>query len=266
MSEIDRSMGDALGYLSRRKRVQRAGDVTLRPSAPWTTAVHALLRHLESVGFTGSPRVIGTGFDAGARETVEFIPGEVVPKRVWGDEGIYELGQLLRQLHQATASFAPPPDAVWQESFLRSTAPDAIVSHGDIAPWNVVARDGRPVGLIDWELAGPVDRLSEVAHTGWLNAQLHDDYIAARQGLPSAEKRAYQLRRFIDGYQLPAEDRSELVTRLIEVAILSCASDAVEAGITPESTSNWLVWGVAWRARSAAWLVRKRRLLERVLR
>ncbi|HUG61682.1 MAG TPA: phosphotransferase [Methylomirabilota bacterium] len=226
-----------------------------------------MLRHLESVGFAGAPRLVGTGFDADGWETVEFVSGEVLPRRVWSDEGIHALGALLRELHQATASFQPPPDADWQRSFLRSTDPERIVSHCDAAPWNVVARQGRPVALIDWELAGPVDRLSEVAHTVWLNAQLHDERIAARQGLPSAERRARQLRLFADGYQLAATERANLVTRLIDVAILCCADDALETKITPGSTGSLgLAWGVAWKARSAAWLVRHRDLLERALR
>jgi hypothetical protein len=258
---------DTPAYLSLRKRVQRAGDTTLRPAAPWTTAVHDLLRHLEAAGFAGSPRVIGSGIDAEGRETLQFVAGEVTSARVWSEEGIHQLGRLLRELHRATASFRPSPRAAWQESFLRSTGAEAIVSHGDVGPWNVVARQGMPVALIDWELAGPVDRLSEVAHTGWLNARLFDDGVDAVVGLPSAEQRAQQLRLFADGFELSAKDRAQLSRRLIDVAILSAADDAVEANITPESTgASWLAWGVAWRARSAAWLVRNRGLLERSLR
>jgi Ser/Thr protein kinase RdoA (MazF antagonist) len=256
-----------VGELSKRKHVKRQGNKTLRPVAPWTTTVHALLRHLESVGFTGSPRVSGTGIDNNERETLEYLKGAVEPKRIWSDEGIHELGQLLRQLHQATASFQPPAEATWQVSFLRSSNPNAIISHCDAAPWNVVARNGKPVALIDWELAGPVDRLNELAHTGWLNAQLHDDELAQAQELPSAEIRIKQLRHFTDGYQLATKDRHALVQHLIDVAILSSASDALEAQITPESIGDTsIVWGVAWRARSAAWLVQNRLLLEQALR
>jgi len=123
------------------------------------------------------------------------------------------------------------------------------------------------VALIDWELAGPVDRLNELAHTAWLNAHLHDDEIAEQQGLPDAGERARHLRLFADGYGLSAADRAVLVTRLVEVAVLSCANDAVEADITPESIgSPRLAWGAAWRARSAAWIVRNRTLLEGALR
>jgi Phosphotransferase enzyme family len=260
-------LGEELDPLSERKRVYRAGSMAVRPSTPWTPAVHALLRHLEAVGFAGSPRVVGSGTDASGQDLVTFIAGDVAADRIWSDEGIYDLGRLLRELHQATASFRPPPQPVWQQSFLRSTGPGAIVSHGDVGPWNVVARRGKAIALIDWELAGPVDRLSELAHTGWLNARLFDDGVDAGVELPPPERRFRQLRLFADGYQLPAQERGELAQRVIDVAILSAASDAVEANITPQATeASWLAWGVAWRARSAAWLVRHRSLLERALR
>jgi Ser/Thr protein kinase RdoA (MazF antagonist) len=258
---------DQLHVLSERKQVHRSGGMMVRPWAPWTATVHALLRHLEAVGFTGSPRVIGPGANPIGLETLQFVAGDVASDRVWDDDGIYELGRLLRALHVATSSFRLPPQAIWQESFLRADDSGAIISHGDAAPWNVVARQGRPVALIDWELAGPVDRLNELAHTVWLNARLFDEGVDDVAELPSAEHRIQQLRLFADGYELPAEDRAKLTRRLIDVAILSAASDAIEARITPTSTgASWLAWGIAWRARSAAWLVRHRRPLERALR
>ncbi len=39
--------------------VVRVGDTVRRNAGPWTPAVHALLRHLEYVGFTGAPRALG---------------------------------------------------------------------------------------------------------------------------------------------------------------------------------------------------------------
>lgn len=53
---------------------------------------------------------------------------------------------------------------------------------------------------------------------------------------------------------------------MIEVAVLSAASDAVEAGITPESVDEpWIVWGVAWRTRSAAWMIQNKGVLQRAM-
>jgi hypothetical protein len=34
----------------------RSGDTVVRPGGSWTPAVHAVLRHLEAVGFDGAPR------------------------------------------------------------------------------------------------------------------------------------------------------------------------------------------------------------------
>lgn len=243
--------------------VLRYGGTVRRPAGPWTPAVHALLRHLESAGFAGSPRVVGDGYDEHGHEVVTYLDGESVHPHAWSDEGVWQVGRMLRELHQATATFRPPPDAVWHPWPFHSDAPDAIVGHRDAGPWNIVARDGLPVGFIDWPSAGPTDRLDEIAGAAWLNAQLHDDDVAERQGLPGAAARARQLRVFLDGYGLAAAERRVLVTRMIEYAIRDCAAEAVRAGITPESGDPEPLWALAWRARSAAWLLRHRGLLER---
>jgi hypothetical protein len=39
--------------------LERRGSDLLRPVGPWTPAVHEYLKHLESVGFHGAPRVVG---------------------------------------------------------------------------------------------------------------------------------------------------------------------------------------------------------------
>ena len=69
-----------------------------------------------------------------------------------------------------------------------------MTGHGDPGPWNVVAQDSIPVAFIDWEFAGPVDALWELAEAAWQNAQLHDDDVAERFGLPSAALRSQQVR------------------------------------------------------------------------
>jgi aminoglycoside phosphotransferase (APT) family kinase protein len=256
---------------SGRTEVHRRGEVVVRRAGPWAPAVHALLRHLETVGFAGSPRVIGDGFDTDGREVLSYIEGEPVHPRAWSDEGISALGSLLRHLHEAVASFVAPPGARWQPWFTRSDRPDAITGHGDLGPWNIVARDGLPVGFIDWEFAGPVDRLDEVAQVAWLNAQLHDDDVARRNDLPPAGERAHQLALFVDAYGLGPRERAQLVTRMIEHAIRDAANELTDSGGlrvaklpappggVPDLPPDW---ALTWRVRSAAWLVRHRPLLD----
>jgi Ser/Thr protein kinase RdoA (MazF antagonist) len=220
---------------------------------------------LASAGFDGASKVVGSGYDDSGAETLEFIEGTFVHPHAWSDEGIFELGRLLRTFHDTAASFEPSDEAVWQDWFTRDNRPGAIIGHGDPGPWNIVARDGLPVALIDWEFAGPVDRIDEVAHAAWLNVQLHDDDVARLNGLPSNERRAAQLRLFLDGYGLALDDRIGFVGRVIEVAISSCAHEAVEGKITPDSSDPRWLWALAWRARSAAWMIRNRLLLEEAL-
>jgi aminoglycoside phosphotransferase (APT) family kinase protein len=237
------------------------GDVVRRPAGPWTPAVHALLDHLRQAGFTGSPRPVS----ADAEDVVTYIPGESVDPHAWSDEGVFEVGRLLRGLREATSGFVPPPGAVWHPWPFASDAPDAIISHRDTGPWNIVARDGLPVAFVDWVTAGPADLREEIAATAWLNAQLHDDDIAERQGLPSARARAAQLRHFADGYRLAAADRRGVVTAMIEYAIRDSAAEAIQAGVTPEAGDSDALWAIAWRSRSAAWMVHHRTLLENAM-
>ncbi len=134
--------------------VQRRGEVVLRPAGPWTPTVHSLLRHLEEVGFAGSPRVAGSGFARDGRETLSYIEGEFTHPGPWTFEGAAGVGELLRELHEATVSYRPPPDAIWPPWFGRSLGgPHRVIGHCDVAAWNIVTRNGLPVALIDWDCA-----------------------------------------------------------------------------------------------------------------
>jgi Phosphotransferase enzyme family len=250
--------------------VHRRGGVVVRSSGPWTPAVHALLRHLEAAAFAGAPRVVGSGFDAEGRETLTFIAGEFTQPGPWSLEGAAGVGRLLRDLHEATASFAPPPDARWKPWHTRALGgPRRVISHCDTGPWNIVARGGLPVALIDWEYAGPVDPLVALAEACWLNAKLHDDVVAAREGLPPLGERARQLRAIVDAYGLARARRRGFVDRIIEVAVSATAAEADLAGVAPDTRPEALdpqvPWALAWRARAAAWMCRHRRTLQSAL-
>jgi hypothetical protein len=123
-----------------------------------------------------------------------------------------------------------------------------------------------PVALIDWETAGPVDPLVELAQLCWLNAKLHDDIVSEREHLPPLADRARQPAAIVAGYGLPIAQRRGFVDRIIEFAICDTAWEADDAAITPDTTAHPIaLWAMAWRARSAAWMIRNRRALEAAL-
>ncbi len=254
-------------------KARRREDTVLRESGPWSAGVLALLRHFEAVGFEGAPRPVGTGFGPDGREIVTFLPGSSPHPGAWSDTAVGEVGRLLREAHDAAASFVAPPDAAWRPWFGRELAGDnPVFGHCDLGPWNVVARDGQPYAFLDWEFAGPVDAVWELAHATWLNAQLHDDDIAERVGLPPAADRARQARLIVDGYGLAAGDRVGFVDKMIALAVHEARAEAVAHDIGPDSaaavspTGYPVLWAVTWRTRSASWMLRHRALLETAIR
>src|SRR2546428_12142911 len=91
--------------------VYRIGDTVRRATGHWTPGVHALLRHLERVGFVGAPRVFG--IDAEGHESLSYIDGFVpyapdVPIEIWSEEALASPAQLVRAYHDAVQSFEPP--------------------------------------------------------------------------------------------------------------------------------------------------------------
>jgi hypothetical protein len=187
----------------------RQADVVLRDAGPWSPTVLRLLQHFEAVGFAGAPRVIGDGFAADGRETLSYIEGSSPHPRAWSDDAGPAIGRLLRQAHDASASFDPGLDAIWKPWFGRDLpGSHPVIGHCDTGPWNVVATAGIPTAFIDWEFAGPTDARWELAEATWLNAQLHDDDLAEQLQLPDADSRARQARSIIDGYGLSAAERA----------------------------------------------------------
>jgi len=249
-----------------RTDVVRRGAVVHRQAGPWSGTVLHLLGHLEAVGFAGAPRVVGSGFDEVGRETVSYLDGRTAHPRAWPPQRLPEIGLLLCELHEATRGYVPPVGAIWRPWFGRRMGAGAsLVGHCDVAPWNLLAGGRAGMALIDWENAGPVDPLVELAQACWLNAQLHDDDVAAVNDLASPVDRAGHARLIVDGYRLPAADRRRLVDLMIELAVQDAADQARQARVTPTSTNAEPLWGITWRTRSAAWMLTHRRILAKAL-
>lgn len=249
------------------------GGTVLKQAGAWAPSVIALLNHLEHVGFDGSPRIAGDGYASDGRMSLTYVSGTSVHPEAWPSDACPAIGALLRRAHDATASFRLPDHAVWAPSWLRDvgTEADVVIGHGDAAPWNIVGPDAWPCVLIDWDAAGPIRRLTELAYAVWLNAQLHDDDIAEMHSLPDGAGRAAQARTMVEAYGLPRARREALVDRMIEVALTSAREEAVEYNVRPDTAgavteSGYpLLWSITWRARSAAWMLRNRRLLVNTL-
>ena len=186
-----------------------------RLPGPWTPAVHALLHHFEKVGFDGAPRALG--IDDEGREVLAFVPGEVpgVDGAPAGDEAVFAVGRLVRAMHDAQEGFAPPEDAQWQ--VLPGAIPgDEVICHNDVLGHNFVVRDGLPAALIDWELAAPGRRLTDVAAAAVWWTPLRSDEATRRYGLPT-DRRIERLRLLADGYGLEPAQRHLLLDVVVRM-------------------------------------------------
>jgi hypothetical protein len=201
------------GGLANRGHVVRVGETVRRPQRRTSPAAHALLRHLEAVGFEGAPRFLGV--DARGREVLTYIPGATVvpPYPDWAltDEALVSVARLLRDYHRAVASFDATP-YVWPLSPPEPFAGE-LVSHNDLNLDNVVFRDNRAVALIDFDLASPGSRLWDVACAARLWAPVRPDSSIhdSRRG-----RTFERLRLFIDSYGVDDADRHRMAAAIPE--------------------------------------------------
>ena len=172
-----------------------------REAGPWTPAVHALLVHLEHVGFEGAPRVVG--FDDAGREVLTYVDGDAAslafPPALLHERGIRALGRFIRTFHDAAAAFVPADDAVYRIG-ARPLGPGEIVCHGDLGHYNTIWRGDDIVGLIDWDLAEPAPPLRDVALAAMTTVPMHGDETAGRSGFQLPIDRRGRLAAFCAGY------------------------------------------------------------------
>jgi aminoglycoside phosphotransferase (APT) family kinase protein len=203
--------------------VVRVGDTVRRPVGPHSPLVHALLTHLESVGFQGAPRFLG--IDRSGREVLSYIEGEVAgrPRPSWiaDDIRLASVGRLVRAYDDAAASFTPPPDVPLGTAPTEPPGippapayPPELIGHVDITPENVVFRNGRAYALIDFDLAKPATRADEMynAMMWWVPLSDPRDVDPLLRGVDVPRRS----RILADAYGLSGTDRE----RIMEVAML----------------------------------------------
>lgn len=208
--------------------VVRVGNTVRRTLGPWSPAVHELLRHLESRGFSGAPRFLG--IDERGREVLTFTNGEMgnypLKAYMWSDEVLQEAAHLLRRFHAESVAFVPSPGATWQFEYPDVTQHE-VICHNDVAPYNVVYVDGRPVALIDFDTAGPGPRLWDVTHAAYRFVPLlHIDNDVMRQaGLTNPATQARRLKLFCSAYGL-AQPRA--VLEMLEPRLQAMCTTIIE--------------------------------------
>ncbi|SDS30616.1 alpha/beta fold hydrolase [Jiangella sp. DSM 45060] len=196
--------------------VVRVGGTVRRHPGRAAAAVHAYLRHLEAAGFPYAPRFLG--FDDRGREILTFLDGEMGgrPLAPWAvtEDALREIAVIQRRLHDAAAGFTPPDGVGWPVGVELPGVPslfDApdVVGHNDITFENTIFVDGRPAGIIDFDLAGPTTRLLDVITTlrHWAPMAAPADRDPALRDADAGRR----MRIFVDAYGLDDDRRAALL-------------------------------------------------------
>lgn len=124
-----------------------------------------LLKFLAGQGWPCSPRIISAGPSESVLEYVEGIaaitPG--LQQAAAADAPLAAVAALVREFHDLTAGSVYAAGA-------------EVACHNDLDPRNTVYRASpaglEPVALIDWDIAGPGDRVHDLAHVCWTYTRL----------------------------------------------------------------------------------------------
>ncbi len=227
------------GFLT--SSVTRSGDTVRRSAGHWSPAVHAWLAHLDERGIDVAPHPLRFDSATGV-EVVSYLDGTVpsggaCPPDLWSDDTLTVVARLIRRFHDASADFTAPPGANWQTTGAYPGGGE-VICHNDLAPWNTVFVDERPVAFIDWDLAAPSPRLWDVAFALWHFVPLYGDPASDPFDVTVFEPRARRAGLFCDAYGLP--DRRGVIDMVQERQLAAHA--AVEQGAEAGDPAYQRLW------------------------
>ncbi|MFE4262066.1 phosphotransferase enzyme family protein [Streptomyces sp. NPDC056883] len=240
--------------------VFRRGALVDRPAPRTARALHAHLLALGHHGFDAAPTPVHLTEDG--REQLTFLPGDVAlpPFPPWAmtPTALTSVGRLLRRLHEAGADIPVDVHAAWPQD-LADPEGGTLLCHNDVCPENVVFRDGRAAGLIDFDMAAPGRPLWDVAMTARYWVPMLDP-VSASALHPAGLDAPTRLRILADGYGLSLRERAELPDT-IEQATAVCRAFVARRVADGDTTylqalterGGWERWD-----RIQDWLVRHR--------
>ncbi|WP_283747046.1 phosphotransferase [Bacillus cereus] len=202
--------------------VYRSGDTVRRELKPDSIKIHKLLKHLENKGFNYAPKFLG--IDEKDREILSFIEGEAgnypLQEYMWSNDVLKEIAKMLRLYHDSVSDFSI--ENSWQ-SIDNTPQPFEVLCHNDFAIYNLIFNHKRPVGIIDFDVAGPGPRLWDIAYTFYTCIPLSRVYYSETgegvyyNSLQHADRIKKRVKLFFESYgEGIEEDYLEMVLLRLE--------------------------------------------------
>lgn len=185
--------------------VYRSGDTVRRELKPDSHKIHKLLKHLENKDYSYSPRFLG--IDEKGREILSFIEGEAgnypLKEYIWSNDVLEEIAKMLRLYHDCVSDFTI--EEGWR-SIDNTPEPFEVICHNDFAIYNIIFNHKRPIGIIDFDVAGPGPRIWDIAYTLYTCVPLSRVYHSETgeavyyNALQHADRIKQRVKLFFDSY------------------------------------------------------------------
>jgi len=240
--------------------VVRIGDTVRRNTSAHSGAARAVLMQLEAVGFDNAPRFLG--IDDQGREILSFIEGDPVPPAtLWVEtEGLNAAAHMLRRYHDATTALVRSPRKDWA---YRHPDPGQhqVICHNDFAPYNMIFRNGLPVGIVDFDLVGPGPRLRDLAYLVYwltpLSFGSSDMAAASKADLATGSQR---LKHLCAAYGQPAN--AALLDMVAEVLAFMADEASATTMVGPDAAASLREGGhfTYWETEHTAFIAHRDRI------
>jgi len=270
---VDQGRAEEILYGGNTNVVVKVGDTVRRQTGHWTPAVHALLAHLSSVGFSDAPTVLG--FDEQGREILPFVIGEVgtydpgLPDWFLTAEACTAIGDWLRRFHDAQQGFAPDPSLPWRMYAGRPLRRGEVVVHHDVAPYNTIRRVDGGLTVIDWDFCAPGDPVEDLVFAAWQWIPLWAEQsvvLAGHGGGMTVLDAATRLAALADGYGASPDQRSRLLDACI-VQMNKHADDLEALAVNDPAVARLVDMGIPHNSRlDARWVRANEEVLSAGLR
>ncbi|QIK69666.1 phosphotransferase [Erysipelothrix sp. HDW6C] len=186
--------------------VFRDADTVIRTRKKETPTIHRFLNHLQSKGFTASPRVIALEAET---EILSYMDGDILkdyPHAFTIEQRIAivkSVATLLREFHDKGQDFEVMPS---DSFFLRYEGPkdDCVMCHNDIAPYNMTFKGTSAHGIFDFDTICPAPRKWDIAYAVYRFASLGNEYLAIYNS-KEHENRIHLVKVFCDAYGWEAQ-------------------------------------------------------------
>ncbi|MFF1831195.1 phosphotransferase [Paenarthrobacter sp. NPDC058040] len=248
MEEVEQDLKPGNAYA----RVVRIGGTVRKPWLKNSAAVQGYRTSLRAAG-VDVPAPLGK--DDQGRQIIEYVQGVIAMGRLpMVHADLFRVGQIVRQIHDASESIPLPETGAWQP-LLPAETPN-LMCHNDLAPWNLVL--GERWVFIDWDAAGPSTRLWDLAHAAQSFAMLFEGQ--------AVDDAASRLSAVVDGYGADAALRKDLPIAMVKrtAAMYDLLRSSYEKGLQPWADMYTNGHGHHWLAASE-YILRHRTAWQRAL-